>query len=208
MMHPHTELRFIDPAMGYGVFATQFIPKGTITWVLDDLDQRLDEAYVKTLDPLRRERVLKYSYRDRAGKYVLCWDIARYVNHSFHANCVSTAYEFELATRDIYPGEELTDDYGYLNLDEPFYCFREKGAHRTKVMPDDLLHFYAMWDAIANDAMQQFNHVQQPLRDLIDPEFSDRVAAIANGLMPLDSILNCYYDRAKTDRPTSLNLAS
>lgn len=33
MIHPDTELRFINPEIGYGVFATQFIPRGTITWV-------------------------------------------------------------------------------------------------------------------------------------------------------------------------------
>ena len=39
MLHPHTELRHVSKLIGYGVFATQLIPKGTITWVRDDLDQ-------------------------------------------------------------------------------------------------------------------------------------------------------------------------
>lgn len=85
MMHPHSELRFIDDQIGFGVFATQFIPMGTITWSPDDLDQFLDSSYVQSLDPVRNESVKKYSYRNREGKYVLCWDIGRYVNHSFHA---------------------------------------------------------------------------------------------------------------------------
>ena len=42
MIHPHTELRFINEQMGFGVFATQFIPKGTIIWALDELDQILE----------------------------------------------------------------------------------------------------------------------------------------------------------------------
>lgn len=197
MMHPHTELRFVSKQMGYGVFATQLIPKGTITWVLDDLDQRLDESYIASLDTMFREKLLKYCYRDSQGKYVLCWDIARYVNHSFKANCVSTAYEFELAIRDIYPGEELTDDYGYLNLDEPFYCFREKGTSRTKVMPDDILRYYPEWDQMATEAMVYFNQVEQPLRKFIDLQFVEKVNAVAEGREPIDSILACYYDRSK-----------
>lgn len=39
MIHPKTELRFISKEVGYGVFATDFIPAGTITWVLDKLDR-------------------------------------------------------------------------------------------------------------------------------------------------------------------------
>lgn len=37
MIHPDTEVRFINPEKGYGLVATKFIPKGTITWVQDDL---------------------------------------------------------------------------------------------------------------------------------------------------------------------------
>ena len=33
MIHPDTELRFIDATLGFGVFATRFIRRGTVTWV-------------------------------------------------------------------------------------------------------------------------------------------------------------------------------
>jgi len=39
MMHPDTEIRFISKEIGYGVVAKKIIPKGTITWVQDELDQ-------------------------------------------------------------------------------------------------------------------------------------------------------------------------
>lgn len=196
MMHPHTELRFINEAIGYGVFATQFIPKGTIIWILDDLDQKFDESYIRALNPVQYKWFQKYCYRDEQGTYILCWDIARYVNHSFHANCVSTPYKFELAVRDIYPDEELTDDYGYLNLDQPFYCLPEDGTFRRIVLPDDLLRQYPKWDRQASEAMQNFNKVYQPLRHLIDRRYIDKVQAIAAGEANMDSILSCYYDRS------------
>jgi uncharacterized protein len=195
MIHPHTELRFINAAIGYGVFATQLIPKGTITWILDDLDQRFDESYVYSIDSTMREKLLKYCYRDSDGKYILCWDIARFVNHSFNSSLIATPYKFELAARDIYPGEELTDDYGYLNLDKPFYAFPEKGCTRTRAMPDDILHFYPEWDRKAADAMQCFSQVEQPLQYLISEQYIDKVTAVATGREPMDSILCCYYDR-------------
>lgn len=198
MIHPDTELRFINESIGFGVFATKLIPKGTITWILDELDQAFDESYVSSLEPIRRDRLLKYSFRDETGQYILCWDIARYVNHSFDSALITTPYRFELAARDIYPGDEITDDYGYFNLDSPFHCHPEPNSHRTKVMPDDILHYYPEWDRKAADAMQYFNQVDQPLKYLIEPMYREKVDAIALGKDTLDSILNCYYPRPAT----------
>jgi uncharacterized protein len=203
MIHPHTELRFINEAMGYGVFATRVIPKGTITWILDDLDQRYDETYVQSLEPLRRDRLLKYSFRDETGQYILCWDIARYVNHSFNPTLIATPYKFELAARDIQPGDEITDDYGYFNLDKPFYCFPEPGSQRTKVMPDDILHYYPEWDHQAADAMRHFNQVEQPLLHLLDPSLTRKVSEIAHGTEPMDSLITCHYHRPPTRQTAS-----
>ncbi len=196
MIHPHTELRFINESIGYGVFATELIPKGTITWILDDLDQRFDQAYVLSADAPMRDRLLKYCFRDEQGQYILCWDIARYVNHSFNSTLIATPYKFELAARDIHPGDEITDDYGYFNLDHPFHCAPESGTQRTKVMPDDLLHYYPEWDRKAAAAMRHFNTVDQPLKPLLDPMHRAKVEAIAAGTQPMDSLLTCYYDRA------------
>ncbi|AFY76446.1 MAG: SET domain-containing protein [Hydrococcus sp. C42_A2020_068] len=197
MMHPHTCLGFVNEEIGYGVFATQFIPKGTIVWVLDDLDYKLDEAYVKSLDPLRQKQVRKYTFRDSEGKYILCWDIGRFVNHSFNANCIATAYDFEIAVRDIHPGEELRDDYGCLNLDKSFDFPPEEGVLRTKVTPDDLLHYHQEWDRLVLEAMPYFNKVEQPLKHLIDKKYIDKVNAVAEGRESLDSVLVTYYDRYK-----------
>src|ERR1700744_1278297 len=161
MIHPDTELRFISPQKGYGVVATKFIPKGTITWIMDPLDQVFSLEHIRKLPPFFREILSTYTYRDQKGDFILCWDNARFVNHSFHSSCITTAYNFELAVRDIQPGEELTDDYGYLNVTEPFDCLPEPGTTRTQVMPDDLLHFYPEWDAALKNAFTNFNNVPQ-----------------------------------------------
>jgi len=133
MIHPHTQLQFINPQIGYGVVATSFIPKGTITWIFDPLDQVFTPGEIKKLAPVFQDKLNTYTYRDHEGNFILCWDHSRFVNHSFHSNCISTAYNFELAVRDIQPGEELTDDYGYLNVTEPFICLPEPGTSRTMV---------------------------------------------------------------------------
>jgi uncharacterized protein len=200
MIFPHTELRYIDEQIGYGVFATKFIPKGTITWALDDLDQIIDPEFVASVDQARSELIRKYSYRNQDGKYILCWDLGRFVNHSFHANCIGTAYEFEIAIRDIYPGEQLTDDYGSLNIDEPFQCVPEAGTNRKWVYPDDLLNYHQEWDQKVLSALKYFNDVEQPLIHLVRSEFMDKIKlAIEQEVLP-NSIKEIYYDRHKMNK--------
>lgn len=203
MIHPDTELKFINPIIGYGVVATRFIPKGTITWALDKLDRTFTENDVKKMGPLYEDIIEKYCYRDNKGRFVLCWDIARYVNHSFNSNCISTAYEFEIAVRDIYPGDQLTDDYGYLNLTDPFDCIPENGSERKRVMPDDLLTFHKVWDEKLLDAFKTFQSVNQPLKVFLPSEIQQKASDIALGKAKMDSILNCYFDPLKVESPST-----
>ena len=46
MIHPKTELRFVNDDIGYGVFATEFIPKGTILYVKDELEIKVSKNKV------------------------------------------------------------------------------------------------------------------------------------------------------------------
>lgn len=196
MIHPSTELRFINNEIGFGVFATKFIPKGTIVWALDPLDQILNPSVLEEVDPHRKSIIQKYSYRNEKGQYVLCWDLGRYVNHSFHANCMGTAYNCEIAIRDIYPGEELTDDYGTLNIDQPFKCLKEEGTNREVVYPDDLLKYYQQWDAQVIDALAHFKQVEQPLLHLLEPSHIEKLKLAATKKKLPDSIKNIYFDHS------------
>jgi hypothetical protein len=193
MIHPDTELKEVNPAMGLGVFATKLIPKGTITWVQDKLDmvftqskaEELGEEYQTTLD--------KYAFRNNKGEFVLCWDHSRYVNHSFNSNCITTPYNLEIAVRDIYPGEELTDDYGYLNISEPFYCFPEEGD-REIVYPDDLIKFHPRWDKMLDDAMKEYANVRQDLSPFISDFLKKNLHNISKGKKKMESIVTCYFN--------------
>ena len=198
MIHPHTELRYINEKIGFGVFATQFIPKGTITWALDDLDQILEENRVQSVEKCMQDVIRKYAFRNQEGKYVLCWDLGRYVNHSFHANCMGTAYDCEVAIRDIYPGEQLTDDYGTLNIDEPFDCMFEDGTERRRVYPDDLLRYHQEWDRQVIGALKHVFEVEQPLFHLIQPEFREKIKTASTKRVLKDSIKSIYYNRQES----------
>ena len=60
MVHPDSELRFVDNWIGYGLFATRLIPKGTFTWVLDDLDQIVDPRLEQELPPALAALLRRY----------------------------------------------------------------------------------------------------------------------------------------------------
>ncbi len=197
MIHPDTELRFINEKIGYGVVALKLIPRGTITWALDKLDRTFSPEQVIAMDYLYQQVLDKYTYRNAEGNHILCWDNARFVNHSSNANCITTAYEFEIAIRDIHPGEELTDDYGYLNLDEPFEVVPEPGSNRNVVYPDDLLRYYPEWDEKLLKAFPKILRVNQPIFDLVDKTVQEKVKSIAQGERKMDSILHCYYRSGK-----------
>lgn len=192
-MHPDTEIQFISEEIGYGVVATKFIPKGTITWVQDELDHVYTQEQVNKMQPLSQEMIDKYTFRNNKGHFVMCWDISKYVNHSFKSNCLSTPYDFEIAVRDIAKGEELTDDYGYLNVTEAFNA-KDEGTSRTKVYPDDLLNFHEDWDRQLENAFHLLKDVEQPLKPLISKEIREKVQAVLEGKSPMDSILSLYYD--------------
>ncbi|MFN3917807.1 MAG: SET domain-containing protein [Flavobacteriales bacterium] len=194
MIHPDTEVRFISDEIGYGVVATRLIPKGTITWVADKLDRVFTQEEFNQMDSIYQDILEKYTFRDKDGKLILCWDNARFVNHSFNSSCVSTAYNFEIAVRDIHPGEQLTDDYGYLNVSEPFDCITEEGSDRTAVYPDDLLKYHSIWDAKVEEAIQFTPKLEQPLKNLLENGVWNKVLRIANREEKLQSILSCYYN--------------
>lgn len=196
MIHPHTELQFISDEIGFGVVATKFIPAGTITWALDKLDREFSPENFENMEPLYQDILDTYSYRNGRGNFVLCWDLGRYVNHSFNSNCISTAYDFELAIRDIHVGEQLTDDYGYLNVAKPFKGI-EEGTARKIVYPDDLLHFAHEWDRKLLHVFPKINSLNQPLISLLTEETKVEINEIISGKKQMSSIANLYYDSVK-----------
>jgi hypothetical protein len=166
VIHPDSELRFINPAIGYGLFATSLIPKGTLTWVRDDLDQIVSPELQELLPPLLAAQLHKYSYLEPRGR-ILCWDHGRFVNHSCAANCRSTGFDFELAVRDILPGEEITDDYGSLNVNLEFACHCGAPSCRGTVRATDIVRYADEWDRDARDAFRVAGTVAQPLWPLL-----------------------------------------
>lgn len=187
MIHPNTEVRFINDVVGLGVVATAPIGLGTLVWVQDSLDRTFSPEEVARTQELLRNTLDKYSYRDRHGHYVYSWDHAIYMNHSFDPNCLLTPYGLEIAIRDISVDEELTIDYGCYNIIEPFEPCPEDGS-RKMVRPDDLGRCHEAWDRQIMAAVRCLPEVEQPLRAIVEPAVWQELCAAASGAAQLRSV--------------------
>lgn len=194
MIHPSTELRLVNPTIGYGVFATDFIPRGTVLYVQDVLEVKVSPEDYLHMQADSRAVLDKYSFVDPAGVRVLSWDFAKYVNHRCECNSMSTGWGFEIALQDIEKGEEITDEYGLFNMDYdmPVAC----GCVRCrKVVRRDDLDFYAgEWDQRVLHAMQHFQAVEQPLIPFLPREVMESVRSFLRGDSPYPSVRSLKYE--------------
>jgi uncharacterized protein len=171
VIHPDTELRFVGAEVGYGVVATRLIPAGTVTWVLDSLDQRIPPDKAKALRGAPKYAALldRFGYSDGEGNIILCWDHGRFVNHSCDPTCASTdSEELQLALRDILPGEQLTDDYAEYSLHESFACRCGAESCRGTVSPVDRAAVLSALRGRATRAHGRIHAVAQPLWSLVE----------------------------------------
>jgi hypothetical protein len=179
MIHPFTELRHIDAELGYGVFATARLPKGTITYVWDPLELEIFPGDPRLDEPALREPIERYSYIDARGAHIVSWDHAKYVNHCCQCNTMSTAYGFEIAVRDIEAEEQITDEYGMFNLQEPMKLRCSGGPCRGQVQAADLGRLCLVWDEQIKAALEVVELVEQPLWPLVDPATATEVERYA-----------------------------
>lgn len=170
MIHPKTELRHIDDTVGYGVFAVERIPKGTIVYVKDSLELVVSPTDYLLHDQEMKAVIDKYSYIDEQGNRIISWDFAKYVNHCCNCNTISTGYGFEIAIRDIEKGEQITDEYGVFNLEEKMVVICGEAGCRKEVKPDDFDLYYQEWDLKIKTSINQLFEVEQPLMPFIERE--------------------------------------
>ena len=184
MIHPDTELRRVSEEIGFGVFASARIPRGTIVWVLDALDRQLSRQDVESLGRRYADILERYSYLNARGARVLCWDLARLINHSCDANVLSSGWEFDIAVRDIEAGEEVTNDYGCLNLEGSFACRCAAANCRGRVSPADFDRLADEWDARVHAAFPDLACVPQPLWDWLSRQREVRAAMFDPSRLP------------------------
>lgn len=163
MMYPDSYLEHVDAGKGWGVFAGRFIPRGTVVWMHDELDQVLTPARVAALPAPLREQVDRYAYVDGDGNRVLCWDHGRFMNHACEPTTTSIGTLLEIARRDIQQGEQLTCEYGLAHVVEGFTCACGAPSCRGKLLPTNIEDVWRRWDREAAEALRWALTVEQPV---------------------------------------------
>jgi uncharacterized protein len=163
MIHPDTELKWINPQVGHGVVATRFIPRGTLLWTQCAFDIVLDATRLAALSQPMRDIATVYGYVDHVGDTILCWDLGRFVNHACLPAMLSLGPHLEVCVRDLQPGDELTCDYGTLNYSHMLTCQCGHPACRGQIRAEDALAFGSQWQQQLEDAVQAAKGVAQPL---------------------------------------------
>ncbi len=174
MIHPDVALKHISDEIGYGIFANKFIPKGTITYVQDSLEIEIPSEDVEKHSKDMQDVIEKYSFIDERGYRIISWDVAKYVNHCCQCNSMSTGYGFEIAITDIYPGDQITDEYGIFNMQHEMPLCCDKEGCRKVVKPQDFDQYYPVWDKKIISALDALREVPQPLIHLM--EYEDKEA--------------------------------
>lgn len=118
---------------GIGLFADEFINKGTPTWQYDHgLDYLISKETIDSLTEIQKKVFIHYCYFDYdQDMYVMPIDDLRFINHTkdkSQINIESTPNQ-DIAARDIDKGEELLCDY---NL------FDDQYFDRIGIAPDQL----------------------------------------------------------------------
>lgn len=163
MIHPATEVRQAKPPIGVGVFATEDIPKGTVLWILDRFDRVIRPDELRSWPPEIRAVAERFGYIAQDGSWVVCWDHGRLMNHSCDPATVSVGTGLEIARRDLRHGDEVTCDYGTLNLTGVLLCRCGAPACRGEISAAQAAALCATWDAWARDACSAALEVHQPL---------------------------------------------
>lgn len=103
---------------GMGLFADQFIPKGTEIWrFTPGFDLKFTRDQVEAFPKLLQNFIYKYGWKSKKSKLcIFSADDGRYFNHSNNPNCLSEYRDNKeevvtIAVRDIQIGEEMTDNY-------------------------------------------------------------------------------------------------
>lgn len=115
-----------SPIHGLGVFADEDITEGQHVWRFThgyDLELTIDQF--ESLPEHVREFVAHYGYLDfHLNHYLLCFDHARFINHSNHPNiCTDHTVDphgIDIAVRPIKTGEEITTDYRLFERNSSF----------------------------------------------------------------------------------------
>lgn len=162
---------------GIGLFAAEFIPKGTLVWQFNPL---LDKMWTKeeyqnlNVPPCVRFFLKIYTYYDES-RVVLCGDNARFTNHSENPNCEAQDFLKSVAIRDIAIGEEMTENYDKVHAG----CWNASEFEETSI--EKLIAGNSeLWDKIArshtglnNQELDELHKLEAEYNKLLRDEYDE-----------------------------------
>jgi len=173
MLIPWTVVQPATDHVGLGVFATRTIPAGTLIWAEDTLDRRIPIEQFRRLRAPLLDHAYTYAYIPcGADYYLLCWDGAKFMNHSCEPNCLSVTAGLEIAATDIRAGEQLTCDYSGYGLEEweRFECRCGAPTCCGVVATRTRSATKRLQESLSAHALQRAAWVEQPLAFLLSEE--------------------------------------
>jgi SET domain-containing protein len=107
---------------GLGLFASEFIPKGTLIWqFVEGFDTKVHKDKYETLTNIQKNYVDTYFWKEGDYLYSSC-DYSNFQNHSNNPNSVCLDEDKMIALRDIYPDEEIL--VNYRDFDDDFDSYK------------------------------------------------------------------------------------
>lgn len=188
MIIPNLRMKWISDEKGYGLFATQQIPKGTITFIQDSLDIVISKRQFLRTPELLKASIEKYSYLLPDGDRIISWDLGKYMNHCCQANTLTTGYGFEIAIRDISAGEEVTDDYRIFSKNfksNVFSCPNKSDCNQPLIPTESAV---ASWDEKILPAIINVFEVDQPLIAFLDSTVLAELKMLSRGQTTYKSV--------------------
>ena len=193
MLHKATILQYISEQIGMGVFATQDIPIGTIIVARDAFDIVISKDSFNKLSATLISNAETYMYHDKNGNLILSWDNAKYMNHNCYPNTMITDYNFEIVIRDIKAGDEITTEYGLLNVQEDFNVYCGCPNCRKIIRTTDIDNYHQKWDELIYNAIKLIPKVDQPLWNLLNVDLQKEILKTADSKLPYRSITNLKW---------------
>lgn len=113
-----------SPTHGMGVFACERVKKGSIVWTVDQSMHVCKQEELQQYKPdILRAALLAGYLHEPSQRFVWYTDGMQFVNHApgLQANIGTPEWlplyeDHVIATRDIEPGAELFEDYGFWNI--------------------------------------------------------------------------------------------
>ncbi len=154
----------------YGLFATQFVPKGTIDGFFCKKCGYYSKEEFAKLPKKKRLFIIDHEVVQENGLYShFCDKRMQYDNHSCNANVLSSGKGFGIVVRDIKKGEEVTSDYRMNGEDEVHFeggckCGSKDCMKDTTFRPPASKKLQNFWNRRINAAVKRIPYVKQPLK--------------------------------------------